>query len=472
MAASVLILNNPLCFVRNKFNKTPLRLVKNALVDFYTIVDISAAKLQLLDDIEPLKNSVKFPHVPQRRDADMGNRLVREVDDILALFTCLDEHKSMEHLPMYVADGPDNMPVTRLYEGDLGAMMTLIEKINEKMEGFGSNLAAVTRDLNEIRAKQTVPVLSVVPEPTLQQTVGVSRAPDTNSGLGARSKVSSHDSVTMTSRDPRPARGSLSLEQVQGMNSWAAAAASTPVLDKNRYAVLASTDDDDNAPLTVVESKRSAKRRRMHSQQQHDRQQAEPQPQRRARGRLLMTGKSDSKSPKFAAAQPIVKKAVFCVDNVDLAMDVNCLTDFVSRQLKVRVLTCFQTNPRRRRNDPQQITDRKAFRLCINNEDCDKFLDESKWPRSIVISAWYFKGPADAVTTAPQGSTEHSMTRTIAHQNAEPTTAEVSVSVSSPIPCDNEDDQEQQSDSTLIYQSGCVRDNLDLSIFVDHGACG
>jgi len=42
------------------------------------------------------------------------NRLVREVDDILALFTCLDEHKSMEHLPMYVADGPDNIPVTRL----------------------------------------------------------------------------------------------------------------------------------------------------------------------------------------------------------------------------------------------------------------------------------------------------------------------------------------------------------------------
>jgi len=54
MAASVLILNNPLCFVRNKFNKTPFRLVKNALVDFYTIVDISAAKLKLLDDIEPL----------------------------------------------------------------------------------------------------------------------------------------------------------------------------------------------------------------------------------------------------------------------------------------------------------------------------------------------------------------------------------------------------------------------------------
>jgi len=146
-------------------------------------------------------------------------------------------------------------------------------------------------------------------------------------------------------------------------------------------------------------------------------------------------------------------------------MDINCLTDFVSRQLQV-----FQTNPRRQCNHPQQITDRKAFRLCINNKDCDKFLDESKWPRSIVISAWYFKGPADAATTAPQGSTEHSMARTVPHQNAELTAAEAAVS--SPIPCDNENDQEQHSDSSLIYQSGCVRDNLDLSIFVDHGACG
>ena len=29
-------------------------------------------------------------------------------------------------LPTYVSDGPDNMPSTRLYEGDLGVLMSLL----------------------------------------------------------------------------------------------------------------------------------------------------------------------------------------------------------------------------------------------------------------------------------------------------------------------------------------------------------
>jgi len=55
--------------------------------------------------------------------------------------------------------------------------------------------------------------------------MGGSRAPDINTDLGARPKVFSHDSVIMTSRDPRPPRGSLSLEQVPRTSSWAGAAA-------------------------------------------------------------------------------------------------------------------------------------------------------------------------------------------------------------------------------------------------------
>jgi len=42
--------------------------------------------------------------------------LSREADDILSLFTCLDENKLLDALPRYVADGPDVMPRIRLYE--------------------------------------------------------------------------------------------------------------------------------------------------------------------------------------------------------------------------------------------------------------------------------------------------------------------------------------------------------------------
>ena len=37
------------------------------------------------------------------------------------------------------------------------------------------------------------------------------------------------------------------------------------------------------------------------------------------------------------------------------------------------------------------IADRKAFRLCINSDDCETLLDDSKWPAHITVSKWFFK---------------------------------------------------------------------------------
>ena len=65
---------------------------------------------------------------------------------------------------------------------------------------------------------------------------------------------------------------------------------------------------------------------------------------------------------------------------------------FVSR-LNVRVLLCFKVKPRRRRHETGPITDRNAFRLCIDASDRDRLLDESKWSKHIVISDWYHVNP-------------------------------------------------------------------------------
>jgi hypothetical protein len=32
-----------------------------------------------------------------------------------------------------------------------------------------------------------------------------------------------------------------------------------------------------------------------------------------------------------------------------------------------------------------------AFRVRINAADCDKFLDDTKWPQHVCVSEWYFK---------------------------------------------------------------------------------
>jgi len=98
----VVVVNNALCFLKNKFRTANVKLLKCALLDFYDVEVVSGAKLQLIEDTDALKSSsttVKFPYVPRRRDDK--NRLSREIDDILSLFPFLDEHKLLNVAKTY-----------------------------------------------------------------------------------------------------------------------------------------------------------------------------------------------------------------------------------------------------------------------------------------------------------------------------------------------------------------------------------
>ena len=92
MASVSYVLSHPLCFLLKKFGKTLNKLLKSALVDFYSPADIAAAKHQLLKDIHEVK-SVSFSHVPQQRQGD--NRAERDVDDMFTLLTTLDESENV-----------------------------------------------------------------------------------------------------------------------------------------------------------------------------------------------------------------------------------------------------------------------------------------------------------------------------------------------------------------------------------------
>jgi len=139
---SVHVLNDLLCFVSCKYGRLPTKQLKSVLIDFYNEETISKAKICLLNDIMKMDSSVKQPHVPQRRDGD--NRLTREVDDIVTLFCLVDENRLTSSLPRYVSAGPDNMPSSRIYEGYLRSIMTVMEKIGGKIDELGTALAAIS----------------------------------------------------------------------------------------------------------------------------------------------------------------------------------------------------------------------------------------------------------------------------------------------------------------------------------------
>ena len=108
---------------------------------------------------------------------------------------------------------------------------------------------------------------------------------------------------------------------------------------------------------------------------------------------ISVVGKSAvTVSSKIIAAKKIMKKAVFCIDNVNTCCEVDDISSFVT-SLSIEVLTCFEVKPRRRRNE-SETSDRKAFRLCIHEDDRERLLDGSYWPDSVSISDWYFKSTA------------------------------------------------------------------------------
>ena len=106
-------------------------------------------------------------------------------------------------------------------------------------------------------------------------------------------------------------------------------------------------------------------------------------------GKLTNTALSTT-ARKLVAARPTIpriKKSVHCIDNVHNYVSVNDLRDF-EENLSVRVISCFETKPQRRRLE-SDVNDHKAFRLCIAREDNDRLLDLVMWPEFVSVYEWF-----------------------------------------------------------------------------------
>ena len=145
MADKPLVLSDVLCFMSNKFGKTDLKSLKLILCDFYTADDLSTAKFKLIEGVDGADLSARRPHIPQRRDG--GERLSREVDDLVSLFTFVDEQKCLDKLPMYVTDNPDKMPSLRLLEGDLNYFYKKLDQFDGKIEAYGNAMTAMMTEM-------------------------------------------------------------------------------------------------------------------------------------------------------------------------------------------------------------------------------------------------------------------------------------------------------------------------------------
>jgi len=170
-----------------------------------------------------------------------------------------------------------------------------------------------------------------------------------------------------------------------------------------------------------------------------------------SRGKVMVTGKSKHvPGEKFVAAKSIVKKAVFCIDNLNTTVTADDVRKFVTGHMSVSVFSCFSVKPRRRRQESEPIKDRRAFRLCIAEKDRDLLLDESKWPDSVIVSEWFHAKPANRRPESNAAETE-----------ADPS---IRVAIVSDMPSSNE------TDDTIVYGTATeIAECMDLNTADDHG---
>jgi hypothetical protein len=453
MADRKLILCAPLCFLLSKFGKTHVSVLKRTLHDFYNVDEITVAKNQLHDDLEYLNLTGTLPHIAKRRDGP--NRLNLEIEDIFVLLNFSDEHKAFDKLPSYVTDNVDMIPSLHIMDGDLRMLFSRLDRFESTLHGLhaystsmSADILSIRRSIVDHRDPSNVSVFKQVGQTGVLPNTGsyAAKASMAANVANVSANVSTTAASTVTVPPPsfnfiqfngkstawgdrsQPSTPILTSDQPSAIGSAVGSAA--PVNDQLlSYQMdchpdgLSSNNGNITDEFQVVES-RSARRRRLkrarHSTTEDNYFAAQVtsfDPSKKSdsgkqSNKPLLIGKrtitsaaavvtSDdigadghssihqSRMP-IAGVKPIItRKSVLCIDNVHPSVTVDDMAAFLS-DMSVNFISLFEARSRRHRNDTN-YQQRKAFRLCIDNSQIDRLLNENAWPADIVISHWFFK---------------------------------------------------------------------------------
>ena len=228
MADVSVVVCNPLCFIRARLGHLPTGTLKSCLIDFYSPSVLVEAKKQVLIDIRSMDLS-GFPHIPDRRDGE--SHANRVVNDIVSALTYLDEQRKLSLLPNYVADSPDNVPSTRLYDGDMLVLFKKYEKMEKLMADFDSRLTAM---FNEVKATGVAFALGSVLG-AKSNSVGGSSQPQPPQPSTSRAQQARSTAVTS---EVNNGNGIRLQSKMQSQLDWATMVTSSPFNSKNRFEVM------------------------------------------------------------------------------------------------------------------------------------------------------------------------------------------------------------------------------------------
>jgi len=326
MACTVVICE-PLCFLSNNFDKLTISQLKPIVANFHQDEEVIEAKEILLKDVSRAAQDdggSDLPRLPRRQGDNKGRQ---SVDDLLKLFTTVDERKLTGALPRYVAENLTRVPFVN---ADSVNVLTMAKNT----EGLEQRMKAVEQLL-------------------LQST------------LHLESDECTDDAESV---DAGTAMNDATLEDDQH-EVW------STVLSKKKHK---QTVEDGGKPpewSCVV---------RMEKQplsSPPSRQTVHKQPTKQ---KILGTRKS---SEVLKPGVPIVKKSVVHIDNLDPDCSEALLKDYILSD-DISVLSCYKAQCWLRQDEKDKVT---AFQVFVPLAQREKLFDPQLWSEGVVIRDWKFK---------------------------------------------------------------------------------
>lgn len=453
-----------------------------------------------------------MPHKPRLPKRTSKDRLIRDIEDIVQLYTFLDERKVCNELPIYATDSPDSMPCLRIINSDfkllvakLGSMADQIAKLQETVSVLQSGMCTTPCSIDRSTSGGGMYSLDHIPqshtEPSRCGYLGSTMVTGQADWPGLPgSSCQQPGNSTMPHSSNRRARHvdwamRTSVTSHQPISSMNSSHVESSVVHSREPVIVAngepSSQDESNMPFRPVISKNSRRRDYKRQRVQSSPDNADNDRSETAatagndtsnasrksskRSTTLLVGKkkqqmdiSNSSTEAVLAANPYLGKTVYCIDNVSTDVKKDDMRKFIN-DLGVHLISCFKVAPRRptwwdknKEYKPNRIT----FRVCIPKHESDILLNEDIWPEFISISTWIFKKTSLSIGSVTRRQQPSSPTRSMLQSKSSEQAGGVALS-------NRWSALEEQPDSDSEYCAAVLNqdvEDMETTVHYDHGA--
>ena len=377
-----IVLNDILCFVKNKYDNYHAAVIKSTILEFYREDEIFNAKQLLVQSASDISLSSAVQQFAKRRIGD--NKLKTTVDDIVHIWAVFDEKNVIDRLPVFctcdtsrIATVPDELT-------DLSYVRKIIDELRQQVHDLTKVVTHLSgqqeksccsrkvlhwKDCQSADIRQMPPLVDTAPygESSVSTNGHISvdqpshTSPDLN--MASVSDVYSGASANDASGSSQYGRNVNSSNNSQFSPNYSDAVRSHPPAAHN-------TEDMDNGFKPVVNRKKR---------------------------RQPVIGNCRSLDLQF---QGVAKKYVFCLNRLQPDTSVDTVSNFLKSH-GISVISCYVVK-KRSDNDERAVNDSSnndehvtprfiSMRICVSQFDVKKIYDPDLWPAGVTVRPWSFK---------------------------------------------------------------------------------